>query len=80
MRSYGAAGNWVKVFNWEQIMRVTWEVEDGYVGKSRPQYTEIDDDELAECETKDEREEFIHAAIQHDFEQNIDWSETSREE
>lgn len=30
-------------------MRVTWEVDDGYVGGKRPQHTEIPDDELAEC-------------------------------
>ena len=61
-------------------MKITWEVEDGYCGKSRPQHTEINDDELAEYETKEEKEEFIREEIQHDFEQSISWSETSREE
>lgn len=61
-------------------MRITWEVEDGYVGKSRPQFTEIDDDELAECETGEEKEKLISSYIQEDFNNNISWSEVSREE
>jgi len=27
-------------------MRIQWEIEDGYVGKSRPHYVEVPDDEL----------------------------------
>ena len=61
-------------------MIITWEVEDGYCGKSRPQTTKIDDDELAEYETEEEKEEFIQNEIQNDFEQTIYWCETSREE
>jgi len=61
-------------------MIVTWTVEDGYVGKSRPQTTNIDDDDLAECETDEEREELISDCIQSDYEMNICWSETSRSE
>ena len=60
-------------------MIIIWEVEDGYMGKSRPQETEIDDDELAEYETEEEKEEFIRNEIQNDFEQTISWSEISRE-
>ncbi len=59
-------------------MKITWEIEDGYVGKSRPQYTTVDDDELALCETEQEREQLIEEAVQYDFE-NITWSITSRE-
>ena len=55
-------------------MIVTWEVDDGYVGKSRPQHTEVPDDELAECETDEEREDLINDYIQSDFEQRISWS------
>lgn len=61
-------------------MKITWEVEDGYIGKSRPQQTEIPDDELDECETQELKEELIREYIQEDFQQNISWSETSREE
>ena len=54
-------------------MTVTWEVEDGYCGKSRPQYTDVPDEELAHCETEDERQALIEEYIQSDFEQRISW-------
>lgn len=59
-------------------MIVTWEVEDGYVTGARPQHTEIPDDELAECETEEERDKLIAECIQNDFEQNISWYITDR--
>ena len=55
-------------------MQVQWQVEDGYVGKSRPQTTNVDDDELLECATEEEREALINEYIQNDFEQSISWS------
>jgi len=58
-------------------MRVTWEVEDGYVGKSRPQYTEINDSEILECETREERLQFIADAVQEDFDNGIMWGYSS---
>ncbi len=60
-------------------MIVTWEVDDGYVGGSRPQQTEIDDDELADCETEKDREDHIAMCIQDDFSQRVSWSETGRQ-
>jgi len=54
-------------------MQVTWEVYDGYAGPSRPQTTVIDDDELAECETEEDREKLINDCIQDDFEERIQW-------
>ncbi|MBD3351724.1 MAG: hypothetical protein GF364_09590 [Candidatus Lokiarchaeota archaeon] len=54
-------------------MKVRWEVNDGYIGKSRPQYTIIDDDDLDECETEEDREKLIEDMIQEDFEQRITW-------
>lgn len=60
-------------------MKVTWKVEDGYIGPSAPHEVEIDDDELAECETDEERETLIEECIQEDFNSKISWSETSRE-
>jgi len=59
-------------------MKITWEVDDGYCGKSRPQTTEIDDEELAEYETEEEKEKFIEECIQQDFEQRITWHITRR--
>jgi hypothetical protein len=41
-------------------MKVTWYVDDGYAnGKGAPHYTIIDDDELAEYESEEDKEEFI---------------------
>ena len=50
-----------------------WYVDDGYVGRDRPHYTEVDDDDLAECKTEEEKDELIESYIQEDFEQNISW-------
>lgn len=61
-------------------MKVFWEVDDGYVGKSRPQVTIVPDDELTECVNDDEREQLIRDYVQEDFEMNITWRELSREE
>lgn len=60
-------------------MRVTWEVEDGYVGKSSPQFTEIPDEDFEDfdgeiCENKEERQEIIDNAVQNDFDQKISWA------
>ena len=60
-------------------MKVRWEVEDGYVGKSRPQYTEIDDEELEDYPEGEERENFINECIQDDFDQKISFSILGRE-
>jgi len=55
------------------MMEIKWEVDDGYVGKSRPHFVEVDDDELAECDTEDERNEVIENAVQDDFEQTVSY-------
>jgi hypothetical protein len=54
-------------------MKVRWAVDDGYVGKGREHTTEVDDDELAECETEQEREDLIAEYIEEDFRQIISW-------
>lgn len=54
-------------------MEVTYYIEDGYAGKNRPQHVNIDDDELRECETVEEKIELISNAIGEHFEQNICW-------
>ena len=53
-------------------MKVRWQVDDGYVG-GRPQSTEIDDDELEEYETEEDKQWFIDQCVQEDFEQKITW-------
>ena len=60
-------------------MRITWEVEDGYVGKSRPQHLEIGDEELDDIiDQFDGRVEDIMKEIdwyvQEDFEQKVTWT------
>lgn len=60
-------------------MRVTWEIEDGYVGRSRPHYTEVPDDELDECETDEEMEHIIEEYVQTDFDNSISWTITHRD-
>lgn len=55
-------------------MKVYWEVEDGYVGKSAPQVTVIDDGDLEDYEEGEERENFINECVQDDFEQKITFS------
>ena len=57
-------------------MKIKWQVDDGYVGKDRPQFTEIDDNELAECTTEQERESLIIEAIDMDFIHKISWYRT----
>ena len=59
-------------------MEITWEVEDGYIGGSRPQHTIIPDEELEVFDTEEEKEEFIADWVQEEFESKISWSITSR--
>lgn len=59
-------------------MKVIWEVEDGYVGKSRPQTTRIPDEEFEDwdsepCEIESERQEIIDRHIQEDYDA-LGWS------
>ena len=60
------------------VIVVSWEVEDGYVGKSRPQTTEVkpyDDMDYEEWEemTNEEREAYLDDAVQTDFEYRISY-------
>lgn len=48
-----------------------WEVEDGYVGKSRPQHAEIDLDEFEEDMNDEDIEGMIWDMVQRDFDQKI---------
>ena len=60
-------------------MKVYWCVEDGYVGHGR-QETRVDDDDLADCETEEERQELISEAVQEDFQQTVTWAIMGTEE
>jgi len=59
-------------------MRVTWEIHDGYVGKSAPHYTEVDDGELEDCDSEEERNEVIKECVQEDFSQRISFVITNK--
>lgn len=52
---------------------ISWQVEDGYAGGSRPHSTKIPQDEWDDCETEEEKNELIEDYVQHDFEQTISW-------
>jgi len=57
-------------------IKVKWEVEDGYVGKSRPQSTTIDieqhmDKEEWDSMNESEKREFIEGIVQEDFDEKI---------
>lgn len=62
-----------------QYTVITYEVEDGYVGGSRPHSVKISNDDLDEYETESEIEAFIEECVQEDFEQNVSWTITRRE-
>lgn len=53
------------------MVKITWGIEDGYAVPSRPQHTEVPDDELEGCETVEEAEKIIEEYIREDFENNI---------
>lgn len=53
-------------------MEIMWYVEDGYCDtKSRPHKTYVDDDDLAACESEEERDKLIEDCVREDFEQEI---------
>jgi len=52
-------------------MRVTWEVDDGYAGKSRPQHLDISDEEFEECTTEEDKQVLIEDFVQEDFDNRI---------
>jgi hypothetical protein len=59
-----------------RTFKVKWEVEDGYVGKARPQTSEMDEDDFDGCETRVDVERVILDFVQEDFNQQISWSVT----
>ncbi len=60
-------------------MEIAWEVEDGYVGKSRPQHATVEDDEISECDTVEEAMELVSNSVQEAFENNITWCFTNHD-
>ena len=54
-------------------MRIRWEVGDGYVGKSRPHYLDIPDEEFDEM-SDEEKTDLIDDYVQQDFDNKVDYS------
>lgn len=62
-------------------MKITvhWQVEDGYVGKSRPQktiikpYNDLGQEEWEEM-SESERDEYIEQCVQDDFDQKVSFA------
>ena len=57
-------------------VRITWEVDDGYAGKSRPQFTELTADEAIdyiEAETPEEQQTIAEQAVEDDYINRITW-------
>lgn len=61
-------------------LTIKWEVEDGYVGKSRPQKTIFDTNDYTNDEeewnslSEKEKMDYISEAVQEDFDQKIFFS------
>ena len=55
-------------------MTIIWEVDVGYVGGSRPQTLEISDEEIEDCESTEEIEEYIDACVKNEFETTVSYS------
>lgn len=61
-------------------IEVRWTVDDGYVGKARPQQFKLDLADFADCETEDEARQLIYDNVQDVFEQRISWSISNEED
>lgn len=59
-------------------MKITWEVDDGYVGGRRPHTTVIDDEDFEDM-ADEEKDAYIMLCIQENFNQIISWYITNQE-
>lgn len=57
-----------------QRFKVSYQVEDSYVGGSRPQHFYIDADELMDLEGDDQIEQLLEELTEENFRENIFWS------
>ena len=63
----------------EDKLRVVWEVEDGYAGKSRPQEFEISKTDIEWCDSLEEVEAVALDMTREDFEHKISWALSNHE-
>lgn len=66
-------------------INITWEVSDGYVGKSRPQHCTFNSDDYMDEEdwndlTEEEKQKYIDDFVQEEFYRNISWAITNIKE
>jgi hypothetical protein len=54
-------------------MKITWEIDDGYIGRSRPHHLEIPDNDMEDM-NDEEKVKYIEEYIQDDFNDKISWS------
>jgi 23S rRNA U2552 (ribose-2'-O)-methylase RlmE/FtsJ len=52
-------------------IEVTWEVADGYAGRTRPQRTKISHSDILDCESEEDVRTCVEDSIREDFEQKI---------
>lgn len=50
-------------------MRITWEVDDGYMGGARPQRLDLDTEDFEDCETVGECMELIYEELDKELAQ-----------
>jgi hypothetical protein len=56
-----------------------WEIDDGYVGRDRPQYVKIHLDDLCKCKTATEVEILVSKIIRDEYENKFGPSWDSKE-
>jgi hypothetical protein len=61
-------------------IEITYQVEDGYVGKSRPQGYQLDISGLEFCDSINEAMQYVDEATQEDFENRISWTYSNYDE
>lgn len=56
-------------------IKITWEVDDGYAGKYRPQYTYIEEEDWLAAKKAGPAavERLIEESVQKDFNNSISW-------
>lgn len=55
----------------DEYVEVSWYVDDGYVGKTRPQHTDIALCDIEDDMTDEEIEGFVLSVVQEEFEVNV---------
>lgn len=56
-----------------EYVKITWQVEDGYSGHARPQYTSVRVDDFDDDASLDDITRILEEAVQDDFDGNVSW-------